>query len=67
MSYAIHVRCPACRARIKAPSQLIGQTRDCPRCRQSLVVQMSPPEDVGPVLVEDDSPHNVRPGYSRAS
>jgi uncharacterized paraquat-inducible protein A len=56
MSCPIHVRCPGCRARIKAPAQLIGQTRDCPRCRKPLVVQMSPPDDSGPVLLSDDYP-----------
>ncbi len=66
MAYAIHVRCPACRARIKAPSQLIGQTRPCPRCKRSLEVRMSPPEDLGPVLIDDPSPHQSAPGLSRA-
>jgi uncharacterized paraquat-inducible protein A len=60
MAYAIHVRCPACRARIKAPAQLIGQTRPCPRCKQSLEVRMSPPEDRGPVLIEDNLPRHAR-------
>jgi uncharacterized paraquat-inducible protein A len=66
MAYAIHVRCPCCGARIKAPAQLIGQTRDCPRCKTRLVVRMSTPEDLGPVLIEDDSPPLARPGLSRA-
>jgi hypothetical protein len=66
MSYAIRVRCPTCRARIKAPAQLIGQTHPCPRCKQSLEVKMSPPEDLGPVLVEDHSPYHTLPGFSRA-
>jgi CheY-like chemotaxis protein len=51
----IQVRCPGCGARIKAPSQLIGQTRDCPGCGQPLVVQMRVPEDLGPVLLPDEA------------
>ncbi len=66
MSYPIHVRCPGCRARIKAPAQLIGQTRDCPRCRQPLIVQMSAPEDEGPVLLCDDSPASTLRRLARA-
>jgi hypothetical protein len=66
MAYAIRVRCPACRARIKAPAELIGQRRPCPRCKKSLEVRMSPPDDLGPVLIDDHSHHHTRPGLSRA-
>lgn len=48
---SIRFRCPKCHARIKAPSQLIGQNRDCPACRHPFVVPRMTPEDAGPVLV----------------
>jgi DNA-directed RNA polymerase subunit RPC12/RpoP len=56
MDSSFRFRCPACRARIKAPLQLIGQTRDCPRCGGRLVVKMSPPQDAGPAFLADPSP-----------
>jgi uncharacterized paraquat-inducible protein A len=56
MDSSFRFRCPACRARIKAPLQLIGQTRDCPRCGRRLVVKMSPPQDAGPVILAEPAP-----------
>lgn len=48
---SILFRCRGCRARIKAPWQIRGQTRTCPGCGQRFVVQPQPLEDEGPVLV----------------
>ena len=48
------VRCSACRARIKAPGQLLGQLRNCPGCQTQILIHPQPPEDVGPILVEED-------------
>jgi hypothetical protein len=48
---AVHFRCPHCRSRIKAPAQLIGQSRSCPGCKQSFAVPRLMSEDAGPVLV----------------
>jgi CheY-like chemotaxis protein len=50
----IHVRCAGCNARIKSPTQLIGQTRNCPGCGRSLLIRMQTPEDAAPVLFGDD-------------
>ncbi|HKI38221.1 MAG TPA: hypothetical protein VKA46_40580 [Gemmataceae bacterium] len=66
MDPSIRFRCPGCRARIKAPAQLIGQTRSCPGCGRRLLVQMSPPEDLGPVLLSDDTPAPVPRRFSSA-
>jgi CheY-like chemotaxis protein/DNA-directed RNA polymerase subunit RPC12/RpoP len=55
MQPSIRIRCPACNARIKAPSQLAGQMRDCPGCGHRLLVRWKPPEDSGPVLLDDES------------
>jgi hypothetical protein len=53
---AIRFRCSKCRARIKAPVQLIGRQRNCPACNHSLTVPCVLPEDAGPhlVLLEQD-------------
>jgi CheY-like chemotaxis protein len=51
---ALRCRCPGCGARIKAPLQLTGQTRDCPNCKRPFVVVFLPPDDEGPKLVADD-------------
>lgn len=52
-STTIRCRCPGCGSRIKAPIQLLGQTRTCPRCRLPFVVVFQP-EDEGPMLLMDD-------------
>jgi DNA-binding NtrC family response regulator len=49
----LRIECSDCGARIKAPVQLLGQSRPCPRCKATLVVQPAPPEDEGPSLVLD--------------
>jgi hypothetical protein len=54
MARSIRFPCPHCGARIKAPFQLVGKVRDCPRCKHRLIVQLKPPEDAGPVLLGDD-------------
>jgi DNA-directed RNA polymerase subunit RPC12/RpoP len=56
MDSSFRFRCPACAARIKAPLQLIGQTRDCPRCGGRLVVKLSPPQDAGPAFLVEPAP-----------
>jgi hypothetical protein len=66
MDLSIRFRCPGCRARIKAPSQLIGQVRACPGCDRRLIVQMDAPEDVGPLLTSDDTPAPIPGRYSGA-
>ncbi len=56
MNSSLHFRCPGCRARIKAPCQLLGQTRPCPNCGRRLIIQFKAPEDSGPVLIHEDLP-----------
>jgi uncharacterized paraquat-inducible protein A len=56
MHSSIRVRCPGCNARIKAPFQMRGQVRGCPRCQRRLVIQTKAPPDAQPVLVGDGSP-----------
>src|SRR5437868_5728710 len=48
---SIRCRCPSCGARIKAPLQMVGQTRKCPGCSRSFLVVVPPPEDEGPKLM----------------
>jgi DNA-binding response OmpR family regulator len=47
----IRCRCPGCGARIKAPRQMLRQTRTCPGCKERFVVAPEPPEDEGLKLV----------------
>ena len=51
MRPSIRFRCAGCGARIKAPAQLLGQTRPCPGCGHGMVVRPDKPEDSGPRLV----------------
>jgi DNA-directed RNA polymerase subunit RPC12/RpoP len=52
----ISFRCEGCQARIKAPAQLHGQMRSCPRCGHRFIVAPRPVEDAGPALVFDAVP-----------
>jgi hypothetical protein len=54
MPSAIRFRCPYCQARMRAPWELRGQMRDCPRCQRPLIVKMEPPEDAEPILLRDE-------------
>ncbi len=54
MTPSIRVRCPGCGARIKAPAQLMDQTRACPGCGQPLSLRPSAPRDAGPVVLTGD-------------
>jgi hypothetical protein len=56
MSTTITLRCPRCNARIKAPVQLLGQTRPCPGCGGRVHVRIQAPQDSDPVLVADRRP-----------
>jgi uncharacterized paraquat-inducible protein A len=53
MASAIVFCCPTCKARIKAPIQIIGQTRACPGCKHFFVVPTQTPGDSGPALLLD--------------
>jgi CheY-like chemotaxis protein len=58
---ALRCTCPGCGARIKAPSELVGQSRPCPRCNQPFVIGAKPPADEDAILVHDAGPARVRP------
>jgi DNA-binding response OmpR family regulator len=60
---SIRCQCPDCGSRIKAPIQLLGQTRPCPRCKRAILIVYQP-EDEGPKLVLDEplmTPRGRRP------
>ena len=44
-------RCQECRARIKAPVQLVGRSRSCPGCGRALKVPVVLAADAEPILV----------------
>ncbi len=55
MSSTISVQCPTCNAKIKAPVELLGQKRKCPRCRARVEIARSKPIDASPkVLLGDE-------------
>jgi hypothetical protein len=51
MPATIVIRCPFCHARIKAPAQLVGQSRPCPGCGRDFAVRRPTPADVRPSLL----------------
>jgi hypothetical protein len=55
MNSSISFRCHSCRARIKAPVQLVGQTRACPSCGHNIVIHKVIPPDQDPILVLEDT------------
>jgi hypothetical protein len=61
-SCPVRFGCPACGARIKAPGQLTGQRRNCPRCGRGFTVPRHGREDVGPILVLSEAPPGYRAG-----
>ncbi len=50
----IALKCPACDARIRAPRQLLGSKRPCPRCKHPLAVHVAVPSDSDVHIVFDD-------------
>jgi uncharacterized paraquat-inducible protein A len=54
MPSQIRFRCPGCAARIRAPYQLLGRQRSCPRCGHRLTVRVKPPEDSGVLVLPDE-------------
>ncbi len=61
MSDFISIRCYFCQARIKAPAQLLGQVRSCPKCGTQLTIRLQVPVEEGPILVPEESPN--QPDY----
>jgi hypothetical protein len=46
--------CSGCKARIRAPRQLVGSARPCPRCRQRLDIHVTLPSEADICLVPLD-------------
>jgi hypothetical protein len=69
MPARIVLRCPGCKARIKAPAELLGTNRTCPGCRTWFIVRSQPIEDSGPLLAvgrgTGDEPHTPDRGARR--
>jgi hypothetical protein len=60
---SISIGCPSCKARIRSPIQLIGQSRPCPKCGFAMRIRPAAPESAGPLLVADGdsfTPSGVR-------
>jgi hypothetical protein len=66
MASAIVFRCPACSARIKAPTRLVGEARLCPGCAHLFVVPTPVLRDAGPrLLLDEASLHEASPNPRR--
>ena len=39
MSEVFQIRCPSCNSKLNAKASLIGQTRNCPKCKTPVVIQ----------------------------
>ncbi len=46
--------CSGCKARIRAPRQLVGSFRPCPRCRERLEIHVPLPSEADICLVPID-------------
>lgn len=60
---SIRIRCQHCQSRIDARDDLLGQTRNCPKCRQPILIV---PEQVEPVPVPNTTPTSGTSGFSLA-
>ena len=58
--HMIQLVCSGCKARIRAPRQLIGSNRPCPRCRAPLAVRVALPSEQDICLVPIDAPSTNR-------
>jgi hypothetical protein len=56
MAPQIIFRCSGCKARIKAPVQLLGRSCPCPGCGTRLDIRLQAPEDAAPLLVNEEQP-----------
>jgi DNA-directed RNA polymerase subunit RPC12/RpoP len=63
MTASISFRCSRCQARIKAPVQMLKQSRACPGCGHQFVVEPQIPPPAGPKLVIDETPFGFRLVY----
>jgi len=52
----ISLRCPGCRAKLRAARALLGRSRPCPGCKRRVLVRPPAPGDSGVALVPDDAP-----------
>jgi CheY-like chemotaxis protein len=64
MQSTLIVQCSRCAARIKAPVQLLGQTRNCPGCGQPVMIRLKTPVDSEPLFLHDDLPDAPAQGGS---
>ena len=64
MPATLSLRCPACKARLKAPARLLGQWRSCPACAKRLLVRVQAPPDAAPVLAAGLAPASAAAGPS---
>jgi CheY-like chemotaxis protein len=64
MQSTLIVQCSRCAARIKAPIQLLGQTRKCPGCGQPVMIRIKTPVDSEPLFLHDELPEAPSDGDS---
>jgi hypothetical protein len=50
MPATITVRCHGCKARLRAPIQLLGECRLCPACKTPVRIRVQPLADSDPLL-----------------
>lgn len=54
----IQITCPKCQSRLNAKDELVGQTRNCPKCRHPILITelgSSPEQTYGPTIPLDDT------------
>ncbi len=54
MTRHLSLRCPGCKAKLRAPFPLIGRVCPCPRCKYRVEVRPRIPSDADITLVADD-------------
>jgi hypothetical protein len=62
MSDLFQIICPSCGSKLNAKVNLIGQTRNCPKCREPVLIQRDNPQEQTPITINEPSIVTVQTG-----
>jgi hypothetical protein len=55
MSELFQIICPSCGSKLNAKISLIGQTRNCPKCHEPVLIQRDEPQEQTPIIINEPS------------
>jgi len=60
MTERLTLRCPGCRAKLRASRALLGRSCPCPQCKRPIVVRLPIPSDAEITLVPEEAARSGR-------